>query len=588
MRAEAVTAALAGLLLVGGFSAAPAAAADLAVTGVVTLDGVGVAATEVGWFDPTTGVSGETLTAPDGSYALTVADGHPYVLYAGVDHNAKGRWIPLGGADYLGSFVGANGSDYLYQSLTPFITAGVQNIAPTHPGSIVGKAKGLAGKNVWLETVVGHRVATTTASSTGRYEFTGLIPGRYRFFAFRVFQSYERYESGDLVVAAGTATRHDPKLVKTGTITGIVTMGGKPVKSAFVVVANADAENGHATDENGRYTIKNVASGTVKLVFNGQGLEGTGDYFYRGYQKVKSVSLKPGAKKSVSVTIPKPAGLTLSVTPSKGAKNFSVRIVDGGDYPVVDHYVKVGSKKGAIPVSLPGIRGGSYTLVITDNTRTHYYKTKIRIAYGKTTALGAVALSKKTVSISGTISGSKPHEMAFTNEYSSAFDLTLSGNKYRLTGLVPGSGVLSVRGGGYSKPKPYFTENVHYPIALKKTITKDVSSGGPQVGLLTGAVTVGGLPVGSGFTFSGEKRPVPLTDFDYRYNLAYSVGGKLVGQVEIDGPTVYTLTDQYQGWAKEFITGAPFWLDLPGGSITLAGQRGTTVDVGTIQLEVRR
>jgi len=590
MRAVAVTTALAGLLLVGGLSAAPAVAADLTVTGVVTLDGVGVAATEVGWFDPTTGVSAETVTAPDGSYSLSVTDGHPYVLYAGVDHNTKGRWIPLGGDDYLGSFVGANGSDYLYQSLTPFTTAGVQNIALTHPGSIVGKAKGLAGKKVWLETVVGHRVATVTASKTGRYEFTGLIPGRYRFFAFRVFQSYEPYESGDLTVVAGVATRHTPTLVKTGTITGVFTVDGKPAtKGVVVVVGNAGAENGHGTDAHGRFTIRNVASGRAVLYFNGQGLEGPGDYFYRGYQKKKTVVVTSGKSSTVRVDAPKPAGLTLSVIPSKGAKNFSIRIVDGGDYPVVDHYVMVGSKKGAIPVSLPGIRAGTYTLAITDSMRTHYAKKKVTIRYGATTDLGAVALSKKTVSISGTISGAKPIEVGFKNEYGFASDLTLGGNKYRITGIVPGTGVLVVNGGGRSTAKPYFTDNALYPIALKKSIAKkDVASGGPQIGLFTGTVAVGSLPVGSGFVFTGETRTVPHSNFEQIYNTAYVVGGKIDGQAQIDGSRIYRLTDQHGGWPREFITGAPFWLDLPGGAITITTQRGTTVDVGTIQLEVKR
>lgn len=216
------------------------------VTGTVTLSGGLVAGTEVGWLDPFSGATGETVTGADGSYSLVVPDGHPFVLYAGIDHATTGRWLPLGGEDFVGVFVGVEGADYMYQSLTPFTTATTVTITLSKPGSIVGKAAALKNQRVRLQSLDGVEIARVRASATGRYEFSGLVPGRYRVTAFRVLQAYEEYRSKVLAVAPGETTRLSPKLTRTGTVSGVVTVAGKPAEGV-VVSAAVGTENGTST-----------------------------------------------------------------------------------------------------------------------------------------------------------------------------------------------------------------------------------------------------------------------------------------------------------------------------------------------------
>jgi Carboxypeptidase regulatory-like domain len=564
----------------------PAFAVDSPVSGIVSLGGAPVAGTDVGWFDPTTGVGGQTQTAADGGYSLTVGDGHPFVIYAGIDHAATGRWLPVAADRYSGVFVGASGVDYLYQSLTTFTAASTVDVALSAPGTIIGKTAGLAKQRVQLLTLAGNVVAKQRASSTGRYEFTGLIPGRYRVSAFGSFDTYDPVTSPSLVVVAGESTRWDPKLVRTGTVTGVVRMHGKPVKGVRVSVVASD-ENGTTTDARGRYSVKNVSPGKATLYFSGQGTKPTGDYSYRSYQKHASVTVKSGATRHLDVAIPRPTLLTGSITPTKGAKNIMVALVDTKGKPAVNHYVPVGSTKSKIPISLPGVKAGTYTLFITDNRKTRYAKKTIRLTYGATTSIGPVVLSHKTVSVSGSITGALPYEVAFENAYGSGDDLTFPGARYRITGLVPGAGVVTFNAGGRAGPKPYFTASKRYPLKLTHTRRLNVTSGGPQLGLFTGTVAVGSLPISTTAHLTGTTRDIPFSN-DEAVNEAYVVRGAIQGTAEMDGTTSYTLDAQHSGWPKEFVTGAPFWLDLPAGSIPVTSTRGTTVDIGTVQLVVRR
>jgi hypothetical protein len=575
---------VAALLLAGLIPATPALAADASITGTVTLSGVPVAGTEVGWFDPTTGVSGETVTAADGSYVLAPTDGHPFVLYAGIDHAANGTWLPLGGDDFIGSFVGLdsaglNKSDYMYQSLVPFTASGVVPIALSQPGSILGKAAGLKNRKVTVESLDGARIKTTKASKTGRFEFTGLVPGRYRLTSFLAQHGYENLSSTAIVVTAGASTRFTPKLTKTGTVTGIVTIAGKPVKGV-IVAADLGYENGTATDSKGRYTVKNVPAGTTELYFTGQGSKNFDDYFFRRYQKVAKAVVHKGKTTTFDVKLPRETVFTGSVTPTKGANNFTISLVDKKGVAAVSHYVKVGSKKSVIPFSLPGIRAGNYTVVITDNRKTRYAKTSVTLRYGKTASIGSVRIAKKTVSISGSVTGSAPDYVAFENGYGTGSDGSVTNGKYRITGLVPGTGKLIVSSSYKESDKPYYVATREYTIALKKSTKKNVKPGGPAQGVFTGIFTVNGLKIATNAGLIGPGGFYP--------NGAYVVKGVVDGFAESDGATTYTLGLQQSGWPKEFIKGAPFWLELPGDSLTIRTKRGTTVDIGTVALEVHR
>lgn len=570
---------LAALLLASLIPATPALAADASITGTVTLAGVPVAGTEVGWFDPTTGVSGETVSAADGSYVLAPTDGHPFVLYAGIDHATSGRWLPLGGEQFVGAFVGQNGEDYLYQSLTPFTTSGVVPIALSQPGSIVGEAAGLKNRKVTVESLDGARITTTKASTTGRFEFTGLVPGRYRVTSFLAQHGYENLESKTAVVTAGAATRVTPKLTKTGTVTGIVTIAGKPVKGV-IVAADLGYENGTATDSKGRYTVKNVPAGTTELYFTGQGSPNVDDYFFRRYQKITKAVAHEGKTTTLDGKLPREAVFNGSVTPTKGAKNFTISLVDKKGVAAVSHYVKVGSKKSAIPFSLPGIRAGKYTVVVTDNRKTRYAKTSVTLRYGKTASIGTVKISKKTVTISGSVSGTAPDYVSFENSFGTGSDGSITSGRYRITGLVPGTGTLTVSSSYKQTDKPYHVATREYKLALKKSTKKNVTQGGPAQGLFTGVFTVNGLKIATNSSLIGPGGFYP--------NGANVVNGVVDGFAENDGATTYTLGQQQSGWPKEFITGAPFWLELPGGSLTITTKRGTTVDIGPIALEVHR
>ena len=183
--------------------------------------------------------------------------------------------------------------------------------------------------------------------------------------------------------------------------------------------------------------------------------------------------------------------------------------------------------------------------------------------------------------MSGKVRDSAVDRVSFVNDFSYGLDDTAATGSYRITGLIPGKGILAAGADrGQDAAAPYYIASKRYSLPLRKSTRKSIVSGGPNLGLFTGSFSVGGLKIGTNATLLGNGTTYP--------NGARVTFGDVSGFATSERAVSYTLGPQHGGWPREFIQGAPFWLELPGDSITVTTRRGTTVDIGTVALEVHR
>lgn len=337
----------------------PTAAAHAAagtVSGVVKYGTTPVSGVSVAWFEPSTGLRGATTTNSRGRYSLPLSDsGTPYVI--AVNYNAT-----LSGpakSTYTGRVVGAGGTaGYVWQLVTPFTSTSSRtlNVALRLPGKVAGVQRLLARKPVELVNLAGEVVATTTASSTGAYSFRGLIPGRYRIQTADI-PSYGNYLSGVLSVVSGKTTTHTPRLARTGTLAGVVTVDGTPV-SGVTVAAFGTRDDGIATtDGAGRFSIPQLTAGSYEVQLYDSAA--SSDLDRRFPQVVLTTTVASGATRTLSPALSSGATLAGELTVAEGtAVDVSAVSADG------ERYVQ-GTFAGGT-YSFPALAGGDYTITAID------------------------------------------------------------------------------------------------------------------------------------------------------------------------------------------------------------------------------
>lgn len=138
--------------------------------------------------------------------------------------------------------------------------------APKKRARLTGVVKGSNGKrvggvNVTAYDSYGTYAGNVTASTKGRYTITGLASGKYVLHVYDDSLKNARTSKG-VKVAAKKKTKKNIKLAKAYRVTGTITHRGKPVVGVDVYSDWSSA----VTDSSGRYTLRGIGKGKVRLL----------------------------------------------------------------------------------------------------------------------------------------------------------------------------------------------------------------------------------------------------------------------------------------------------------------------------------
>jgi len=555
-----------------------ASAADLPATGTVTFDGKPVPNVEVGWYDPSTDAAGEAVTDAAGNYSLTVTDGHPYVLYAGIDRQPDpagndGPWRSIGGTTFTGTFVGANGADLKYQGRTAFTapTTG-QNIALGHPGAVAVTEPTFAKTRISLTRTDGQVIASQKADASGSVVFAGLIPGAYQLLQQSSAGDFAPWTSPTLAVTAGATTTATPALEKFGSTSGVITNKGNPVKGVKVSSYRGTSYgDGDVTDSKGRYSLKNQP-GTYRVVIEG----GTDDGSLVNrpvLQTSRTTIVTAATKTTLNIKVKKGGSLSGAVTPAEKGF-FQVRVIDKTGALVGGGFFEAKTTKTPTKFSIKAVETGAATVYVSGQTSKLYGSKSVSIRGGKTNSVGTISMTKKTITLSGKVTGVakgavRVESEAYGLNYTSS---NIKNGRYKVSGIIPAAGTsLVVESAATNVPRAT-------TITTKRNNTKNLKAG-PPLASLAGTAVAGGFPVLAG---QGNIKPVDAAQADLG---SYDIKNGAVASTRVR-PGTGTLDLFIFDDASPFVSGAPFWLSLPASQVTAKFTSGQTTDVGTLDLGV--
>jgi hypothetical protein len=561
---------VAAILVLSPLSPAVSAnAAEPVVSGTVTADGVPVDHGTVGWLDPATGKEGEQAIAPDGTYSLAVPAGTPYVLFANLSRT--GSWHAVD-PEFVGVFYGAgNTRDYLYQSLTPYPAIVADTAIPMsldRPATISGVAKAFAKKTVTLTTANGDYLTETVASSSGKFAFRRLIPGRYRVQATDL-GPFQPWISNTVSAAAAQSIDVAPNVTRGGTLKGVVTSGGKPVAKVAVAAYTGTAYAEAVTDKRGRYTITGLEANRYEVSVGGITLyapDWTDSIGARGtpgvVEKLVERSVKAGKTSTLNIRTTRGGAITGKVKLT-GSDRYSVRIVDSRGRNVVgDKFGQTESNK----FTFFGLSKGTYKVYIASKKR--FAVRTVTVDSGDTESLGTVELTRKTIKLTGTVAGAKSGVVAVSSKGSTLYG-RISKGRFEVNGLVPGHATVTVSGTKHAERD--------YRVSLtssKPKLTKKFTAGAPMA-TVTASVYVGSSPLSSGEGFFESTAESTFFSVD---------NGRLRGTVNAGK----NCTMAFDSFGETFVQGAPFWLEVPKAASSVRAKSGSSSNLGVIQLAIGR
>jgi Polysaccharide lyase family 4, domain II len=540
--------------LAASLSVTPAFAADEAVSGTVTYLGQPAVGVEVGWYDPATGAAGETVSAADGTYALTVGSGHPFFLYAGINHSGT-KWKRVA-ADYVGVFSGATGQDTLFQTLTPFPAdvAGKTGatIALEQSGTIAGVTPGLA--SVSVANGAGNTIVGAKTGADGSYSFARLIPGRYRVTGWQTKAAGGRQAVSTVTVAAGATTpatfRFPPaQVVPTGRIAGTLTSNGKPVKGAQVFSVTGNLVGGSdTTDAKGHYSLNHLANGTYTVWFGVQPGYGKKNAYVPERDRV---SVKNGKATHASRALERGATIVGSVIP-RTKDYIRITVLDSKGNVLIGGSLVVKKVGKAVPFRLNGVPAGTNRVVISDGA---HYSSFTQTFSGGTVSIGKRIASSPTITLRGKLAG-KYAEVLYTLgtesngsdevDYPARSYTVAKNGRYVLKGIIPGAASLEITASNREGRVIHFTAT--------RSETKNLNAG---IAFLpaTGTVTLNGYAVPKAYVSATKKGSDRLLG-------GFAVkAGTITGSISPRTVHLDVSTDEDQ---MGFVEDSPFWVSLPG------------------------
>ena len=581
MRATAVALTTSIALALGLLAATPAAAADASVTGIVSVNGIPRGGVEVGWLEPSTGDIGEVATIADGSYVLPVPAGKQFVLYAGYDHAARKEWKRVKNADYIGVFLGTNGQDYLYQYRTAFAPANVTgaNLNLDTGGTVTATAKSLDGMEV--TKVDGQAVDGDYTDNAGSISVSRLVPGHYKVRAIQKTKAgTNEWFSRTITVTSNATTALSPDFSGAddakASISGRITVNGKPVKGIQVSAVRGSTGAFDTTDSKGRYTLTGLKGVRYNLYLGNNGGYGEKNEYLP--EKIK-VTLKNGQKRTVNRSLEEGTTLTGSVT---GAKKGFLRItvLDENDKVLTGRAVQVTKATAKKTFHLNGVPAGTHRIVITDGK--NYTSTTARVS-GAKTSIGARSLERKTITLTGTTSKSKYTQIFYTLgtrsergdevDYPTREYVVAKNGKYTLKGVIPGAATIDVSAPDHELRTIHFTATT--------SGTKKLSAGKRiAYGKISGTVTLGGLPLGVGYGSADKTKPA-------RSYGSFEVKNGAIVRAKIN-PGKVRLSIGSNNSIGDFVDGSPFILAFPDAKSAATVRAGKTTDIGSVELVVER
>ena len=304
------------------------------------------------------GVSGATVTG-DGVTAMTDASGN-YTLAN----------LPAGPAA-----ISASATGFANAGVNVTVAAGSTVTAPpitlgSNSGSVSGTVKSASGTMI-AGASVGYGGGSTTTSSTGTYNLTGVPVGTIQLVASASgFQS-----STQNVTITGGANSTANFTLSTATATCTVTGKITNASSGAVLAGATVSWSGGSTTSNtsGIYTLTNVTAGTVAITASRSGY----------LPRTLSVSVAGGATSTLNIPI------------ATGGK-ISAKVLNSGNVAVSGATVTM--KGGVIATTVTGVTGstgiftsnwiavGTYTVTVAETGHTTQSKTAA-VSSGLTTTL---------------------------------------------------------------------------------------------------------------------------------------------------------------------------------------------------------
>jgi len=561
-RSLAVAAVLA--LALGALVPATAAhAAPLSVSGIVSDASGPVPFAPVGYFAPISKKYDSFTADENGEYSFNVPSNvGPYYVTGNISPYGVGSAVSLYSYDtnYSPVFVGAGGNrDYLYQSLSPLTTgtAAVVNVTFDKPGSIAIGSSALKKQSLVLTRLDGSTINYVTASSSGSYEFIGLVPGKYKVTSDLYNTTFSPYTSPTITVQAGKKTSISAVPTAGASIKGVVKVKGKAV-SGIDVYAYKGLSSGFATtDKKGAYTIKGLTSGTYNLSFANSGRAASASVV----AKVFKPKVVAGKTVTVNAALTAAGEVSGSVKVTKGATWAQVYAVKSGKL-VGTGYVETKSKG---KFSIKGLPTGSYTLYVQDGADKFYAIKKVSVKGGKKSAVGTLSLKKKTVTLSGTVSPSGNGSVSASSRALYGFGGEIKNGKYTIKGLIPGTySIYSYLDGR--------EESAVTTVKVAKSTKKNLKAG-KVLGKVTGTVSLAGVPVtGNGFATS------KLGSASITVDRGVLTASGRTGKYTVDSLSFDAL----------FVSGAPFWAELPSNKKSFTITSGKTTSLGSFELKLGR
>jgi len=581
---RSITAAVLALVLVAGSELeAQAAPTDVTITGVVTVSGVPRAGVPVGWTTQPLGYFGSTTTDATGAYSITMSNQNvvDFIMFAGAVKSGTHEWYPVDPANgYLPKFTGLTASDYLYQNLESFPVAGgnrVVDFALDLPGSIETSDPSFARGSFNLKNLGGDILTTVLADASGVVRFGSLIPGSYQVEQDRYgidadardpAASNAPWVSPTISVSSSATSTVVPTFVPTGTIAGVILVRGKPVKGLGVAASSDLASSMDYTNSRGEYVLTGLTAGSYRVEL--------GSFAKKSLTVVprtETALVTAGATTTVNTSLK--AGGTISGTVGpNGSKYLEVTVLSTTGKVLATASVPVKSKNVSTKFTVTGVQAGRALVYVSSSGKKRTYaKTTVTVKAARTTKVGSLTLSRRSITLSGkTIGNSIGSVTTETPGSSLNFGYSdVKNSRYTITGVIPSPGTtlrFSAAGRQDNVVK------LGSPRRGKKNIKVGARFGHVRLTLVAGLYPVE-MVVGEVMSpKTGERLGTFRADADDR---------SLYGAEIIPGTAVLALGEAN----SDFVKGSPFWVSLPDRP-PFTVVRSKTVQLGTVPLTIHR
>ncbi|MEP6667215.1 MAG: carboxypeptidase regulatory-like domain-containing protein [Nocardioidaceae bacterium] len=312
-----------------------------------------------------------------------------------------------------------------------------------NPDEVHGRIIGAAHQVLQLLRLNGTMAFKTGTDGQGRYRFQGLAPGRYRVSGGG--NGWLPWRSKVVIVGSEEDVEVNGQLRRGANIHGVLRSAGESVRFVDLLVrkSGGDIIAAATTDQNGRYRVSGLRPGSyqVGIVYDGS-----------PYQRHAVAVVVAHASSSVErdIVVRKGALITVSLrVGGKPARRATDELRDSTGRPILGQM-----NAGNGQVEYTGLSRGTYTIV--GATKDRYLTTTINVTTTKTYAIGRLALTKPTLTLTGTTSANAVVEATTADRCPpdaaprpGAFTIIEKADPqghYVLHGLVPGSYMLGADG----------------------------------------------------------------------------------------------------------------------------------------------